>query len=172
MRSILLAFRSVDALERNRPVSPLYIWGPAVLAAIVIAVESTSTFSADNTSGWLRPIVQAVLGTLSDARWALLHHLIRKSGHFGGYGGVCVAFVRAWLWHDLPRAAHNLRRWRGLAVLRGLACTALIASLDEWHQTFLPTRTGRFADVVLDTCGGAVACALLALLFWRRDASS
>jgi VanZ family protein len=31
--------------------------------------------------------------------------------------------------------------------------TALVASLDEWHQTFLPSRTGAFRDVVLDTIG-------------------
>ena len=29
--------------------------------------------------------------------------------------------------------------------------TAFVASLDEWHQTFLPSRTGRWQDVVLDS---------------------
>lgn len=29
--------------------------------------------------------------------------------------------------------------------------TALVASLDEWHQTYLPSRTGTIWDVVLDS---------------------
>ena len=33
--------------------------------------------------------------------------------------------------------------------------TALVASADEWHQTFLPNRTGSPWDVLLDCCGAA-----------------
>jgi VanZ family protein len=44
--------------------------------------------------------------------------------------------------------------------------SALVASLDEWHQSFLPSRTGRVTDVLLDS-----SAALLALVFmyWRRN---
>jgi len=31
--------------------------------------------------------------------------------------------------------------------------TVVTASMDEIHQTFLPYRTGRWQDVVLDTSG-------------------
>jgi VanZ family protein len=40
--------------------------------------------------------------------------------------------------------------------------TAVVASLDEWHQTFLPSRTGRIQDVFLDS---AAALALQVLLW-------
>jgi VanZ family protein len=47
--------------------------------------------------------------------------------------------------------------------------TALVASLDEWHQSFIPTRTGRWQDVVLDTCAGI---AVQVILFaWLRKKS-
>jgi VanZ family protein len=37
--------------------------------------------------------------------------------------------------------------------LLALLGTALIAGADEWHQTFLPNRTGTVWDVLLDCCG-------------------
>ena len=165
MRSMLLPYRPQADFAR---VSWLYVWGPVLAAVAVIVMESTRTFSAENTSGWLRPLFEAVLGRLSDPSWAELHHLLRKSGHFGGFGGVCVTFVRAWLLRDMPRAK-NVKRWRGIAVLRAIICTAAIASADEFHQTFLPNRTGKFSDVVLDTCGGIVACGVLWAVFWQRE---
>lgn len=145
----------------------LFVWWPVLLALTVIAVESTRTFSSENTSGWLRPVMEAVFGRMSDLAWAAAHHLIRKTGHFVGFGGVCVSFVRAWLWKDVARAAAPV--WRIEASVRGVLCTALIASMDEWHQTFLSNRTGKVADVVLDTCGGIAACVVLWGLFWWRD---
>jgi VanZ family protein len=43
-----------------------------------------------------------------------------------------------------------------------------VATLDEWHQSFLPSRTGTFRDVVLDSSAAFVAqIALLAILQMR-----
>jgi VanZ family protein len=53
-------------------------------------------------------------------------------------------------------------RWAAIAILG----TALVASLDEWHQSFIPSRTGRWQDVALDTCAGMGA--QLLLLWWMR----
>jgi VanZ family protein len=40
-----------------------------------------------------------------------------------------------------------------------------VATLDEWHQSFLPSRTGTFRDVILDSSAGFVAqIALFAIL--------
>jgi len=44
--------------------------------------------------------------------------------------------------------------------------TALIASCDEFHQTFLPNRTGTPWDVLLD-CSGALVLELIVYLFAR-----
>ena len=45
--------------------------------------------------------------------------------------------------------------------------TAVVASLDEWHQSFIPSRTGAVRDVVLDTCAG-IGAQVLILLWWKR----
>ncbi len=39
------------------------------------------------------------------------------------------------------------------AALLALLCTGLVASADEFHQTFIPSRTGSPRDVLLDCCG-------------------
>ena len=53
---------------------------------LMIALESTATMSSDNTSRWLYPLWVHLFGPISPARWAVVHHLIRKTGHFVGYG--------------------------------------------------------------------------------------
>jgi VanZ family protein len=42
----------------------------------------------------------------------------------------------------------------------------VVASADEYHQSFLPSRTGRSQDVLLDTAGAALF--LLLLQLWLR----
>ena len=150
----------------------LWVWLPVMVALVAISVESTKTFSAANTSSWLRPVFERIFGHINDALWNFGHHCARKAGHFFGYGMVCVTFLRAWLM-TLARSA-SLRdgvwRWQanGLAVL----CTVLVASADEVHQTFLPGRTGAATDVVIDTAGGmAISGAVWLGAMWIRRRS-
>jgi VanZ family protein len=44
--------------------------------------------------------------------------------------------------------------------------TALIASADEYHQSYLPNRTSSPWDVLLDCCG-AITLQLLVYIFMR-----
>jgi VanZ family protein len=41
-----------------------------------------------------------------------------------------------------------------------------MASADEWHQTFLPNRTGSAWDVLLDCCG-AITLQVVVYVFMR-----
>ncbi len=135
------------------------VWWPVVLGICVIAAESTAAFGADHTSGPLRAIYQAIFGPVSNARWEIIHLFIRKSGHFIGYGLLGLAWLRAW-WMTLPRS-----RFVQDTVLAVLG-TAMTASADEFHQTFLPNRTGSPWDVLLDCCG-ALALQLLVYVLMR-----
>jgi VanZ family protein len=111
-------------------------------------------FGADHTSGPLRWVWEHVFGHVTNRRWDLLHHYIRKTGHFVGYGTMGLLWLRAW-WMSLPRAGFLLDAT--LALLG----TAAVASADEFHQSFLPNRTGVPSDVLLDCCGAVVLTLLV-----------
>jgi VanZ family protein len=145
-------------------------WVPAALSVLMIAFESTATMSAKNTSEWLYPIWVHLFGPISTAHWDEVHHLIRKTGHFVGYGLVSVAFFYSWRQTLRRMAVRHWTLWRRASVLAVL-CTLLIAISDEYHQSFLPSRTSSPIDVCIDLCG-AIAAQLLTLaivqLFFRR----
>ena len=148
----------------------LKAWIAAILWLIVIALESSSLGSSHNTSRILYPLLHYLFGLDWD-RFEVWHFYIRKSGHVIGYGTLSILLFRAWR-ATLP-ALDNAKwsfRWANIAILG----TALVASLDEWHQSFIPTRTGTVRDVVLDTCAG-IAAQVLVFFWWKsfgKDAAS
>jgi VanZ family protein len=134
-------------------------WLPVAVGIGVILMESTVWFGSNHTSGPLRWLWETLFGPVTNARWGGIHHLIRKSGHFFGYGAIGLAWLRAW-WMTLPRS-----RFLPDAFL-ALLGTALVASCDEWHQCFLPNRTGTPWDVLLDCCG-AIALQSVVYIYMR-----
>jgi VanZ family protein len=142
----------------------LKTWMAALLWIGLIAIESTDTFSSEHTSQFLYPLLHFLMG-LDLARFEVVHHYIRKCGHFVGYFALSFFLFRAW--RDtlrLPWAPRWALRWAAIAFFM----SAMVASLDEWHQTFIPSRTGRVADVLLDSCAALTAQVLIFLfLTWR-----
>ncbi len=141
----------------------LKAWIAAILWLIVIAVESSAYLSAHNTSRILYPVLH-FLFRMNWERFEYWHFYIRKGGHVFGYGLLSILLFRAWR-ETLPAMTDEkwTSRWAIIAVLG----TALVASLDEWHQSFIPSRTGTPRDVLLDTCAGIAAQILL--YFWVRS---
>ena len=140
----------------------LKTWIAAILWLIVIAIESTAWLSSNNTSRILYPLLHFLFG-VDPIRFEGWHFYIRKGGHVVGYAVLSILLFRAWR-ATLP-ALENIKwkpRWANIAILG----TALVASLDEWHQSFIPSRTGRWQDVVLDTCAG-IAAQILVLLWLK-----
>lgn len=147
-------------------------WLPVLAFSMVFAIESTSTFGADRTSAPLQRIVEAIFGFDVCVHWTMIHHIIRKTGHFMGYGVFSLSCFRGF-WITLQSAELRwLRQMRahGLALL----ATFMVASADEFHQSFLPNRSGQFSDVLLDCCGAAALglALFVAMRVWegRRQA--
>ena len=144
------------------------VWLPVLLCLAVIARESTNRFSAEYTSGPLRFVFEYIFGHVTPEHWEVVHHILRKTGHFMGYGFTGLAFLRAWLLTWLaPLRLRGIWMWRRVGLLLGLLCTMTVACMDEIHQTYIPSRTGLMSDAWLDTTGAA-AMMLLMLLFWIR----
>ncbi|MDR2888950.1 MAG: VanZ family protein [Lachnospiraceae bacterium] len=73
-----------------------------------------------------------------------LDGVVRKAAHFSEYALLgLLTFVIPLCWH--------FKRQSG--VVGSFLFVALLAAADEFHQTFVPGRAGRIADVVLDCCG-------------------
>jgi VanZ family protein len=115
-------------------------WLPPLLWAAVILVASSDAFSSRETGGTLH----SLLDWLPPEVFKAIHFCIRKGGHLLAY-----ALLGALTW----------RADRRVAVALGF--TALIAVLDEWHQSTIPSREGSGWDVLLDLAGAAVAVTVL-----------
>jgi VanZ family protein len=141
-------------------------WVPAVLSVLMITIESSAPMSAENTSHWLYPLWVSLFGAMSQAHWNEVHHLIRKTGHFVGYGVVSLAFFYSWRQTFHRLAVEQSTLWRRPSVLAVL-CTLVVAILDEYHQSFLPSRTSSPIDVCIDLCGAIAAqLTLLVIIQW------
>ena len=150
----------------------LRAWLPVFLFAGIFTLESTAAFGSNRTSAPLHSLLHSFLGSAVDPNWPQIHHMIRKTGHFVGYGMLSLVLLRGFR-HTLRNSAARLRSlWASPAL--AIAATFLVASADEIHQTFLPNRTGCFADVLLDTSGAAAMQLALILVLctirlWRKD---
>jgi len=49
--------------------------------------------------------------------------------------------------------------------------TVFVAAMDEWHQSYIPSRTGTWRDVVLDSGAGLVFL-LIAYVWLRRSGAA
>jgi VanZ family protein len=142
-------------------------WTAAVLWLALIAVESTNLLSASNTSRILYPIFHFFTG-VDPVRFVLWDYYIRKIGHFVGYFGLSVLLFRAWR-ATLPFASPS--RWSMQWARISFFMTALVASLDEWHQTYLTSRSGSLHDVLLDSSAALMAQILIFLLLEPKRVS-
>jgi len=149
-------------------------WIPAAIWLGIITLESTGIASSDNTSRFLFPFFHWLTG-VDLVRFAVWNHILRKIGHFVGYFILSLLLFRAWKATIPPRARKRVDassspvRWCMVWARASFLMTVLVATLDEWHQTFLPSRTGRWQDVVLDSCAGLVAQVAIWRYLRRRN---
>jgi VanZ family protein len=140
-------------------------WWASLVWLGVIRLESTEAASSTNTFSLLNTVLSFLFGHTGGLLAVEINYFGRKAGHFMGYGilGVLVFLAlrntnRDRLSALLPRrwGSRLYDLWRMQWVWLGIGVAVITAALDEIHQTFLPSRSGRWQDVVLDTCGAAV----------------
>jgi VanZ family protein len=139
------------------------VWLPSAVWLAVITVESTNLGSAEHTARILYPIFHFVFD-MDPARFAVWHGLLRKTGHVVGYFTLSVLLFRSWR-ATFPRISTRwCLQWATVALLN----TSLVAMFDEWHQSFLPSRTGTLRDVILDSSAGLLAQIVLFAILWTQ----
>jgi len=135
---------------------------PAGVWIGLIAFESTDFLSAQHTGSMLYTLLTRLFGEVNLYDFLIFHHYLRKTGHVIGYGMLSLLLLRGW------RATFGQTRallWR-TALLSWLG-TAFVASMDEWHQSFIPSRTGTWRDAVLDSMAGLVFLLVAYFKLWR-----
>ena len=89
----------------------------------------------------------------------LLHLYVRKAAHMTEYFLLALSL-------QLPLAAYlsRLSFWK-TRIFLGFFCTVLFAALDEFHQTFVPGRSGNVIDVCIDSTGALAASLCLYVIY-------
>jgi VanZ family protein len=130
----------------------LWRYGPLAAWACFVLFASSASFSASNTSRIIRPLLLWLFPDISEGSLNYVHFLVRKTAHFSEYALLALLAARAFRTSHLEK----LGRFWWLAAFAFVACVALV---DEYHQSFLPSRTGTIYDSLLDMTGGATALA-------------
>lgn len=142
----------------------LKFWLPVLFWMAVIFTASADAHSYEHSSRFVEPFLRWLFPHMPPAQIEIIHHIIRKCGHLTEY-----AILALLLWRALHLSKNNLPTWSWPKVGGTLLLVFLYASSDEFHQSFVPTRTALVSDVFIDTAGGAIG--LLVLWFfchWRN----
>jgi len=152
-------------MERQSLARFLSRYAPLVIWLAFISFASSDGFSASNTSRVIEPIVRWLFPHISQAHLESIHFLTRKLAHFSEYALLAILAVRAFRSSPNP---HLKRRW----FLVSLAIIVLYALLDEYHQSFVPSRTASVFDSFIDMSGGLTALVVIWLRRRKDDASN
>jgi VanZ family protein len=132
-------------------------WLPVVLWMSVIFGFSTEAGAPRHTSRIIGPLLRWFNPEISDEAIREVKLVVRKTAHLTEY-----AILALLVWRARRQPVRGKRRpWRRADAFFAFAIAALFAVTDEWHQSFVPSREGKFLDVLIDSTGaalGLIAC--------------
>lgn len=138
---------------------------PLIAWMVFISFASTGNFSAGNTSRIIGPLVLWLFPDTSPETMLVIHGIMRKIAHLAEYALLGILAARAF--RGSPRAVLR-ERW----FLVSLALVVVYALVDEYHQAFVPSRTGTIYDSLIDMLGGLAALVIVRRRDWFGRASN
>lgn len=158
------AFSVVNVMNSKaawRDVLGLLVWMAVVFG------WSTGAGSSGHTNSWVDALLARLFphwsARLTWPERDAIHFYLRKAAHVTEYAILAVLAVRA--------LRHSPRLLPVLPFAAWLFCT-LYAATDEYHQAFVPGRTAKPADALIDSAGAAVGIALVTLRNRRARAGN
>ena len=148
-----------ENLQKLRLRGRFFRYVPFVLWIGVILFASTSYGAMSNTSRVIKPLLHFLFPSASEETITVYHGFIRKLAHLTEYS-ILVFWASRAFWNSTKPLLHKY--WYAFSFLT----VVLIASIDEYNQSFDSLRTGTIYDVLLDALGGAVMIGIL-LVFKR-----
>jgi VanZ family protein len=125
-----------------------------VVWAVVIFQLSGQTYGSSFTAWLLEQFLQLLNIHVTPARFAVLHHLVRKLAHLTEY-----AIFSLFLYHSLEGRGEH--RWRARTAVWAIIAAGLYSLTDEFHQSFVQGRTASPIDCGIDTIGAALGMVIL-----------
>src|SRR4051812_23043625 len=170
-------------------------WLPAVIWASLILLASSDAFSAAHTRGIIENFFHWLFPSWTPYSVYKAHLVVRKCAHFFEYAVLAILVMRGFASgvkapseaavngagepalrpNAGPSTRHGGlgmasdkegRRSLTMTILSVVLLCAIVSTIDEVHQHFVPSRTGSPYDVLLDTTGSTVA---MLLLTWRKS---
>ncbi|WP_318362219.1 VanZ family protein [uncultured Agathobaculum sp.] len=135
-----------------------------VAAGCVLGMFYFSNQNGDTSHGLSYDIVLHILKWLSIdpdetiTAMNLCDFVVRKIAHFTEYTVLGIGLC------GLMRVL--VKRYWGIAAI---VLGAVLASLDEFHQLFIPGRSAMVSDVVIDTCGVVVGSIIFTLIILLQE---
>lgn len=151
--------KSAAILEQNMLRFVKY-WMPAIIWMALIFIGSTDVLSAEHTSRFLVPFLRWLDPHIS---WAALNEIqtaIRKLGHLMEY-----AILAALLWRGLR---NGMQRPMSILFAIALVACGIFAASDEFHQSFVASRTSSVHDVMIDICGALIGLTICVAVAPRK----
>ena len=123
---------------------------------VIFVMSSFNATDSGNQSGL---IVSFISNIIHIDNPEFISHIVRKTAHFTEY------FILGILFLNYIKD-YKLRN----KIMISIIFCFIYASLDEFHQTFVPGRAGLFSDVLIDTFGAITGIILYFLLILKRNA--
>jgi len=161
VRLPFISFSTMDQPAGNRAltIQRALRYGPVLFWIGLIWLASTQGFSAGNTSRIIRPLLLWLFPDIAEQQIATVHLVTRKAAHFIEYAILAFLARRAFI-----TSSRDFLREHWFALSLGVV--ALVAAIDELHQSLVPSRTGSVYDSAIDLTGGLVM--LLACWLYQR----
>ena len=143
-------------VERPRSAGNRFFrYGPPIIWAALIFIGSSDLLSASHTGAFIVRPLHLLFPQASETTIDAIHFAVRKLGHFTEYAILAGLTARALRGSSRP----GLRdRWFWISLL----LVTLYSLSDEYHQTFIPSRTASIFDSLIDTVGGLAALLFMA----------
>lgn len=121
-----------------------YYAGPMIWMGMIF-IFSTDAGSMNNTSSIFVPVIKLLVPDISRRELVITLVTIRKLGHIVEYAILSILWFYAF--------NQGKKEWSWQPVLGALGISFLYAGLDEFHQSFVQSRTASVGDVGFDLIG-------------------
>jgi VanZ family protein len=132
-------------------------YAPLVIWIFIVLGLGSGIGSMKETSRIIRPLLELLFPSASPETLSFYHGYIRKLAHLTEYAVLAFLAVRA-----LSASTKAKLRENRFAI--AIIMVLVVASLDEFHQSFEASRTSTPWDVVLDVIGGSIAATFMYFL--------